>query len=580
MTAAALLRLDSTAATTVGPEDEASAFQALVSHLEQRIDTVLSQYPLLAHCVQSPRSRSPTWAPIVPTPTSKDILHVGPKINVTHDAEVRDMTKLLSKTLLEQQSVLSASTDLERGPLWRVQLNPVEGVCGQALPWCMVVLATEHVVNDGRGTLNLLQMLLQRAQPVPPQLTTIPPASDAIFDFKPSTGYMLGVVWQELVLPKLPLPRKITAKLRGSTSWPATASSASGGAKSDLVRPPKDCDPASHVILVSAPNLITNLKRLAQEHVEPKSGTKKAATLHAIVHTLALASLFAAIAQPRMQAKGTALDNLSLVMGTGTPISLRNEGFAAAQSKKRGLTLAPAVESARVDAPLPATTGNFVSSHVDTIEVHGGDTFWRLTNRFASNLSSLQARKVAKQRMGMLSYIPEFNKSAVGDQDEADRAPATAYANGWEKFIGDKVESATPFDAAFGVSNLGLIDVSQLGVECTEQRRWNVAVATWAQAPAPQGEAFCIDVVGLSGTPNHDQMLSVTISTRPAAFADAALHHRFYTYLNHLLLTFAAHQPDPTPPTTSQTQLDLSTDPTFASLARFLALSTHNQVAS
>lgn len=436
-------------------------------------------------------------------PTSNDILQVGPTV----DGVVGQ--KIMAQALLGVQLSLPKTSALETGPLWQVQLHRV-----QASQSALVVLATDHVINDGRGTLNLFRFLLQASAPVSAPAAEMPKASDVVFDFKPSVRYMLGMVWKELLLPKLPLPGKLATKLRGPVSWPQAPVSAQ---TNEVARCPKDCAPALDIMLVSAPQLITNLKQLAHAH-NPAQG--KPATLHAVVHTLALAALYAAIAQPL---EAHALHKFEMVFRTGTPISLRTD--------------APA---------LPEVSGNYVSSYTCKTTLRGDVPFWTEANRFSTKLASPRGRDKGKHHMGMLAYIPDFE----GDVE--------AYANGWEQFFGSRMESSTPFDAAFTVSNLGMIDVSTLHGE-----GWKVKDATWAQSHTPQGEAFGIDVLGYNT--GDQQCLSIGLSSRPSAFQDKALHDRFVKYLNHLVRAFASPSEHEKPQ-----DLDLDSNPSFADIALLL----------
>ncbi|ETS64326.1 hypothetical protein PaG_01171 [Moesziomyces aphidis] len=491
------------AAALVHLDASDQAFEQLQAHLARRIDSALQLYPLLGYCVQSPRSRKPTWAPMAKAPTSSDILRLGAAV----DGVAGD--KIMAQALLGVQLSLPETSALETGPLWQVQLHRVQDSQG-----ALVVLATDHAINDGRGTLNLFRFLLQATEPPNAPAAEMPKASDVVFDFKPSVRYMLGMVWKELLLPKLPLPSKLATKLRGPVSWPEAPVSAQ---TNEVGRCPKGCAPALDTMLVSAPQLITNLKQLAHAH-NPAEG--KPATLHAVLHTLALAALYAAIARPL---EAHALGEFDMVFRTGTPISLRT------------------------DAPgLPEVSGNYVSSYTCKTTLRGGVPFWTEANRFSAKLASPRGRNKAKHHMGMLAYIPDFE----GDPE--------AYANGWEKFFGSRMESSTPFDAAFTVSNLGMIDLSTL-----HGQGWKVTDASWAQSHTPQGEAFGIDVLGYNTS--GQQCLSIGLSSRPSAFQDKALHDRFVSYLNHLVRAFAS-----TPEHEKQQDLDLDSNPSFADIALLL----------
>ncbi|SPO29845.1 uncharacterized protein UTRI_06118_B [Ustilago trichophora] len=630
VSAAALLTLDGTTTTTTTSGDD-TAFNALRSYIEERIQLALATYPLLAHCLQQSRSKAPRWRPISPPPTAKDVLQVGAPL--TLDSSDDDNSQLLSRALLSQLNSLPQTTDYESTVLWRVQLHPIH----QSTPIAahpqraLVILSTDHVINDGRGTLNLFQfLLLQQAPPssflgLSPQ-SNIPPCSDEVFDFSPSARYMLGVVWQELILPKLPLPKPIKRKLRGSESWPCPHPSHKKrlGFKSDLSHiQPNQAAPALDILFVSAPNLITNLKKLAKANVDPRSASPKAATLHAIIHTLGLVAVYSAIAHSHKDHLPSAvLEDFKLVLGSVTPISLREE-TSNAVSKKSDFF---AVESSPPAVKLPFTSGNLVSSYADNFSLSGRETFWKCTNKFASDLASDKGRKLAKMHMGMLGYIPDFDISNKAiDVEKAKEGGG--YMNGWEKFFGEKQTSKTPFDAAFTVSNLGFLDLSKLGIPCSTipknnadnadtakveqqllgqsptatatvpQAHWKVTKTTWAQSHTPQGEAFGVDVVGFSSSSSSSssssdedkkQNLSVAISSRPAAFADPNLHKRFVAYFRTLILAFAAdpntmlaakrggEKPshDFTDRKEEKNVLDLTAgDPSFASLAKFLALS-------
>ncbi len=182
--------------------------------------------------IDGARSSKPRWSPVEPKPSAKQILHTGSR-NSAQQSGNDDVEWFLSNAVLSEQLALPTTTDQEKGPLWKVQLNLV------ANDRCLVVLSTDHVINDGMGTLNLFRLLLGADDSPPPALTTsptsaaIPPASDKIFSFKPSLGYMLGVVFDELILPILPIPKKLRAKLRGPVSWPISSPSTSKKRKAE-----------------------------------------------------------------------------------------------------------------------------------------------------------------------------------------------------------------------------------------------------------------------------------------------------------------------------------------------------------
>ncbi|KIS66383.1 uncharacterized protein UMAG_05377 [Mycosarcoma maydis] len=577
---AAILQLDSVEQPQC---DTNQAFEALRSHLASRIDQVLTQYPLLGYCVQAPRSKSPRWAPIVPTPTSNDILHVAPPICTQQASHVT--TTVLSKAILDAQLALPKSTCLHKDALWKVQVSWIQDEQKKGRS-CLVVLSTDHVINDGRGTLNLFQMLLrsdslvQSDSATTPDRTVIPPASDKVFNLRPSITYMLGEAWRELILPKLPLPRNVKARLCPPASWPMSAwtckdrrHSVAGG--NQIVGASWQCKPDLDVILVSSPNLISNIKKLSRTHVDPTA--RKPATMHSIIHTLALVALFAAVTQSH-DSDNSGDSGFQLVLESATPISLRDQ--AGLTKRRKG----------KAHVRLPATTGNFVSSYTESYRLTGRESMWAFTHRFGSALASVKGQRLAKQHMGLLGYIPDFDDSMVKHpsekRDDDQVLPSGAecdrrYLNGWEKFFGERAMSLTPYSSALTVSNLGLVQVSNVSIDAGSDSRWSVEAATWAQSHTPQGEAFNLDVVGFLNTHNSQrtECLSIALSTRPDAFANRSLFSTFKSYLQRLVLLFGA---DPLPPNqpkpelhnnTSQPSLDLTSDLTFASIALWLTSS-------
>ncbi|GAC97858.1 expressed protein [Pseudozyma hubeiensis SY62] len=514
---AAILQLD-----PAQQEDTIQSFDALRRHLTQRIDHVLEQFPLLGYCVQASRSKTPRWAPVVPAPTSKDILHVGTPM--FQQGTKSDTSALLSKAILEEQLALPKTTQLEKGPLWRVQLVPIRTEQGDTSS-CLLVLATDHVINDGRGTLNLFQLLLQSSPSSPshpPTAIAIPPASDKIFSFHPSASYLLGEVWRELILPKLPFPKKLKAKLKGPESWPASSPSLARKRRhSDLeqpevVRTPKECKPDLELVLVSSPRLISNIKALSKAHLHPKS--RKPATIHSIIHTLSLVALYAAISRSH----SSDVSQFKLNLGSATPISLREEESPSRKRSKKS-----------PHQPLPVTSGNYVSSFASTYRLSARETFWTFTHRFSTSLSSPRGQRLAKQHMGLLAYIPDFETKPREEEDQVESALGGVsewdgkYRNGWEKFFGDRASSSAPFDSAL-----------------TEN-------------------------------------LSIALSTRPDAFADNQLFQRFKRYLRRLVLDFAAENVTVEKVKSSQEshqekkriKLDLTQDITFATLVTYLIAS-------
>lgn len=568
--AAAILELD---------VDAGDSIAALGRELERKIEALFVQYPLLGCKVVDSRSRTPSWAPISPAPTAHDVLLISDMI--PEDSGSND--DVLSRVLAAELASIRTTSDQQQDPLWRVCLTPLNP------RQCIVNLTCDHVLNDGRGTLTLFQLLLKRDEPEAnivinmaekpiAQALHIPPASDKIFDFRPSTSYMVGVIFHELVLPVLPLPGWVKDKLRGPAAWPATPLQSPEptpvSTRTVLKASPRECAPVTRVNLFTGANFINNLKRAAQSHIHTGSASgsnPKAASIHAVIHSLAMTALFAALASDH--GAESALEELELCFGSETPVSLRHS-----PADMPACSAVCAQSGALNDPTLPATTGNFVSCFQYSTQVRGSDCFWTTTNGFARQLASKQGRKAAKHTMGMLAYIPDPRMAApaaphdvaekhdVAQADaEAGNSAAPAYRTGWEKFFGEKARSSTPFGSSVEISNLGLIDVGR----ATTRRK--VVACAWAQFKAPVSSAFNMDVVGYTSPDDSTtQTLAITLGARPTAFADADVFDRFQSNLVRLVNMFGATPPENTAADSVLAPTSAAEHVSFASLTRKL----------
>lgn len=605
--AAAILELDA---------DAGDSLATLAQELNHRIEALLEQYPLLGCKVVDARTRTPSWAPISPPPTARDILFTSS--TAVEDSGSSKADDILSKVLSAELASIRTPSDQQQGPLWRVCLTPLLNT-----QQCVVSLTCDHVINDGRGTFTLFQLLLKSDQHQPeannivinmaekPSRSTlsIPPASDKIFDFRPSTSYMMGMIFHELVLPVLPLPAWVKDKLRGPAAWPATplqTLSTSSAQPTVLKASPRECAPVTRVNLFTGPNFISNLKLAAQAHISvgsatsgSSSGGAKAASIHAVIHSLAMTALFAALASEHGSNDTASLEELELCFGSETPVSLRH---STPDTPTCASLVCPSTAALTVDGSnLPITTGNFVSCFQYSTQIRGSDCFWTTTNHFARQLASKNGRKAAKHTMGMLAYIPDARMTpppSINTADDDDKVALSekhdiaqtqaeagnqtnthsppAYHTGWEKFFGEKARSSTPFGSSVEISNLGLIDLAHGGSSGGRGGRRKVVACAWAQFKAPVSSAFNMDVVGYntssSGGAAQQQTLAITLGARPAAFADPTVFDRFQSNLVRLINLFGttSHTSSADPTTVLPTPTPAAEQVSFASLTRKL----------
>lgn len=177
---------------------------ALEAHLTERISQLLVRAPLLSTHVHGARTQSPRFARRLSPPVSaSEYLSVGAATSLSNSELVRD-------------EIGHASARVVEGPLWHVTLLPSPQGDGVT----RVVLASNHVVVDGRGTANLFESLLSPT-PLDQGRTVemgLPERSDRILPMAPPLPYLLKVVFNELFLPRL--PGFLSRPLLPRASWP------------------------------------------------------------------------------------------------------------------------------------------------------------------------------------------------------------------------------------------------------------------------------------------------------------------------------------------------------------------------
>lgn len=305
------------------------------------IEHLLARYPILRCVITGTKTRTPSYQEQEVKP--KEVLRAvegGVKVGVADER------------LLEEATEDAATWDLETAPLWRVTLY----TASKEEDKVRIVLAMNHTLSDGSGTRNIfaeLLSLLHSPLATPSTVeTTLPPSQESTIDHRPSTRHMLGVVFQELILPALPSFIRPTPSLSVFPNPPLC--------------PPFEQPTALQVVRLPAATLV-GLKTLCKLHN---------VTLHSLVQMSTLASFLLIVP-----------DNSRPIV-SDTPISIRTPSLGH-----------------------PTATGNYVSSLPHSVPSPlpspSSTRFFPLCNSFAAQLADPAERVKAKYALGMLAYIPD-----------------------------------------------------------------------------------------------------------------------------------------------------------------------------
>ncbi|KAJ9123219.1 hypothetical protein QFC22_001413 [Naganishia vaughanmartiniae] len=383
-----------------------------VESLRLRARNLVEDYPLLRARVIDSRTISPKWGLLSDGEVEKGIL------GLVTDVELEDLAgytssrveiagnqakptvsaatleKVISQELGNDQPLQAASNNL----LWRVtRYRPrTRGVAA------FLALTINHVISDGKSGLALFDALLgetkvtqQPSKETSPPSERFPRALETTVDCRPGYGFMMGVIWNELLIPRL--PEFIAKRVKRTACWPGV--------------PPLAGLPGQqiHRHLSLSSRTLAKLKATGKRH--------QVDTLHPIFEIAAVAALWCTIVDSERPSP--------LIVGHSTPISIRD-----------GLLSHPII------------SGNYVAG-LDTevsCSAHGEESFWQETRKYAEWLRSTEGRQKAIQTMGMLVHIPD-------GQNEVDAgSPAPT---GWETFLLDKASRAPA--ASIEVSNLGYL---------------------------------------------------------------------------------------------------------------------------
>lgn len=294
--------------------------------LTTRVAELQQHFPLLAAKILGRKTREPYFQQSAPS-TFADVVT---RSTLTGEGDLRE-------SILASENIRTAAIE---EPGWHVALFESPGCA-------YLALSVDHAYLDGRGIFHLLDALLQpNIDHLPFEtLSNIAKLEDT-HDIRPGFTFIAGVIWTELIVPKLPL--FLQRYLATSPIWPYS-----------IAKTPTACSSGVTVVDLS-PRVIPALKKVGRAH--------RVDTIHPIL----LVSLGLAVGKV---VKAQALR-------VQTPGALRDTSLAHGYC-----------------------TGGYVSSTVIPITV--SNAFWPTTVSVAKYLNSSSGKKRSLETIGSLAYIPD-----------------------------------------------------------------------------------------------------------------------------------------------------------------------------
>lgn len=380
--------------------------------LQSKARKLVGEYPLLSACVVDGRTTLPKWGLLSDEEVEQGILDLVIDVElpelIQHAASTCETSKdhknstllpatletIISQELGNDQPLRAASEKL----LWRIVRY--RGASSEAAAF--LALTINHVISDGKSGLAMFDALLSETENTQqPSTDTVPPmekfprAMETTIDCRPGYGFMLGVIWNEIVIPRL--PRFIANRMKPTACWPGV--------------PPQAGPPSQQIYKYFSvkSRALANIKALGkQHHVD---------TLHPIFEMAAVVALWCTAQDPKPSSP--------LKVVHSTPISLRDQALSH-----------------------PIISGNYVAGLDANIScsADGEQSFWQETRKYAEWLRSTEGKQQAIQTMGMLVHIPDGENKVESE---------SCTPTGWEIFLSDKASRAP--GASIEVSNLGYL---------------------------------------------------------------------------------------------------------------------------
>lgn len=297
--------------------------------------------------------------------------------------------------ILQKNGQKKSTDDLNSRPLWQVTIDT-----SLKKSTTYITLVADHLIVDGKGLSIFFDALLAKDVSQLPceKLETIPRLEDTM-NIKPSLSFLLPMVWQHLILPRLPF--FIQRFFSTGATWPAT----------HVRESPFNCSPGYSLLSIPADQM-ASLKQVARAH--------NILALHAVlksIYALAIWSKFRHTLSP-------------FRLTASTPRSERDYKLGHAYCM-----------------------GNYVSSYQFDIQFTPGESFWVVAKKVFDYLMDPESIESARMRMGILEQVPD----GVYDPPHADPHRPTK----WEDFFLNEAASEKPFGEALSFSNLGHVKLPE-----------------------------------------------------------------------------------------------------------------------
>ncbi|GMK53694.1 hypothetical protein CspeluHIS016_0102800 [Cutaneotrichosporon spelunceum] len=349
--------------------------------LEKRVSELQAALPMLSARVVGAHTNKPGYV-------SGD---VWPSSSIVHEAPaVRDSVAAYKAAIDTFSASTVVSSRSQAAPMWRVTLFAPDNGEGY------LTVAMNHLLIDGLGSTLLLAALtadLDAPSTIQPEAWEKPTTFDDTISTVPTLGFLLPIIFRELLLPKL--PRFVQSPFLASDPWPAERAGDSLTCGWDIL------------LLSLTPGLISKVKEAGIVH-----GIR---TLHPLLKMAYCAAMW------RVLAKST------LHIGVDTARSERN----------------PALGHATI-------THNYVSSTSWDATLAGEDRFWARAEELAHAVGPAGVVP-GRMTMGLLRHIPdpEVDENAPGFDPQR--------PTGWEKYFVERTQSGRPYRDSMSLSNLGRV---------------------------------------------------------------------------------------------------------------------------
>ncbi|KAI5895068.1 uncharacterized protein SCHCODRAFT_02222986 [Schizophyllum commune H4-8] len=354
--------------------------------LSRRITELQEHFPLLRCEVVNAKTREPAFQQRATSYAPEEILRQASFTLV----EGSDGTQEKERILYNELDRMTRE-DLTR-PLWQVTLFTPSSPSDRGY----VALSADHILIDGKGLALLTQALLA------PDISSLPtetlaqiPLMEDTIDIRPPYSYLLPVVWQELLVPKL--PSFLQSYVAQPKPWPG----------SNIQRSPAECEWGLS-LLELAPSLVDALKSAGKVH--------EVKTLHPILKAAHFVAMWAVLAHNS--------PDIPFPLKANTPRTERKASLGHAYC-----------------------TSNYTASTDVQVQLKASDDFWATARYVAHALGSPEGIQNGRYNMGMLSFLPD----PIPDPAKAD----TDRPTGWEEHFYGKLHGSDPFGGSLEVSNLG-----------------------------------------------------------------------------------------------------------------------------